>query len=445
MRSQISLVAAILVTLIAPARAGEPVVGEEVTVVEGAAVASPRAVFAGGSYLVIWQDGWPGANATADIVGVRLAPKTLAPAGEPFKICAADEAQFAPAIAAAGDVALVAWQDFRNGKDLDIRAVRVDAKTGKLLGEEIEVAVKAGNQARPAVAASGEGFLVVWQEARGGGTYGISGARVSKDGKVLDAKPVSYAESGANPVASASGGKYLVAWAQKKRRLSTSAALVDAATGKLEKVLGGKNGINGPCGNGIAIAHDGAGNFMTVAGRESFPNPWGWPGPGAVLLSRVNAGGATPEANLDYAYRLNNVCGRKVPNVVDTATWGKADKWHAGAPGGFKGTRDGLWPNGWPGVAYDGKGAYLFVWVKGKIAPDRLNLTNLNIWLRGMDAKSLAVKVADRKVAAADGVDETRPVLVAGPVGEILLLYERLEPGAARRVAARAIGLAGGE
>ena len=100
MRGRLSLVAAILIAATASVRAVEPTVGEEVTVVKGAAVAAPRAVFAGGAYLVVWQDGWPGANATADIVGVRLTPKTLAPAGEPFKICAAPEAQFAPAIAA---------------------------------------------------------------------------------------------------------------------------------------------------------------------------------------------------------------------------------------------------------------------------------------------------------------------------------------------------------
>jgi hypothetical protein len=179
---------------------------------------------------------------------------------------------------------------------------------------------------------------------------------------------------------------------------------------------------------------------MTVAARESYPNPWGWPGPGAVTCSRVNKDGSTPESGLKYGYRLNNICGRKVSNVVDTATWGRSDKWHAGSPGGFKGTRDGLWPNGWPGVVYDGKGTYLFVWVKGKIAPDRLNLQNFDVWLRGMDAQSLAVNIQDRKVAADAGADETRPALVPGPAGRALLLYEKLKPGEKRRIAARTIG-----
>ncbi len=283
-RATVCFAALLLLAAGVPSPATEVTVGDEATVVEGATVASPRAVFAAGNYFVVWQDGWAGANATADVVGTRLKAGSLERIdAQPLKVCAAPEAQSAPDVAAAGNVVLVVWQDFRNGRDYDIRGVRVDAASGKKLGEEIEIAVRPKNQARPTVAAAGEVFLVVWQETRGIGTYGISGARVSKDGKVLDAKPLSYSESGANPRASASGGKFLVAWAATKRRLNTAAALVNAGTGKVEKTLGGKNGINGPCGNAIALAHDGAGGFMTVSAREGYPNPWGWPGPGAVL------------------------------------------------------------------------------------------------------------------------------------------------------------------
>ena len=138
---------------------------------------------------------------------------------------------------------------------------------------------------------------------------------------------------------------------------------LSAPTGEVVKALGV---INGPCSEAPAIAHDDAGNFMTVSAREGYPNPWGWPGPGAVLCSRVMADGSTPEANLKYGPKLSFICLRSVPNVVDGATWGKTSKsWDSGAVGGFPGTADGLWPNGWPTVAYDGRSAYLFAWVKG--------------------------------------------------------------------------------
>jgi hypothetical protein len=219
----------------------------------------------------------------------------------------------------------------------------------------------------------------------------------------------------------------------------TAAALGDLETGKPGAVLGVKGAINPRCADGTAVAHDGQGNFMTVSARESFPNPWGWPGPGCVLFSRVLTDGSAPESKYDLGYRLNNACARTVPHVVDTATWGNAKTWNAGAPGGFKGTADGLWPNGHPGAAADGKGGWLFVWVKGAITPDRLNLSNFDIWLRGIDGEKLTVTVADQKIAADEDVHETRPRLTNGPAGEALLVYERSKANDKRTIAARKI------
>jgi hypothetical protein len=56
-----------------------------------------------------------------------------------------------------------------------------------------------------------------------------------------------------------------------------------------------------------------------------------------------------------------------------------------------------------------------------------------------MDDRSLEVRFADRRAAGEPAADETRPVLVPGPGGEILLLYERLKAGEDRRLAARLI------
>jgi len=411
-------------------------IGEPRAVIAGPTIAQARGAFGEGIYLVVWQDGWSGVEATADIKGMRLTAGTLEPLDpEPITICAAADAQESPAVAYAGGVFLVVWQDFRNGKDYDIRGLLLDAKTGRPRGSEIEIAVRTSSQARPAVASDGKQFNVAWQEARGD-LHGIQGVRVSAAGQVLDDKPHTYAETGSSPALIVSSGKVLVAWAMKERTSGkTAAALVDPATGQKTKDLGI---INTCCGDRPAVAHDGKDGFMTVAGRASSPDPWGWGGPGAVVLSRVQADGATPESKLNYAYRLSNLCSRSVPNVVDAAVWKGAKTWNAGAVGGFQGTEDGLWPAGLPAVAHDGQGSYLFAWVKGTLARDRLNLLNLDIWVRGMDAQTLEVRVADQK-AAATAADETRPVLVNGPAGEILLLSERLQSGEPRRVEARRI------
>lgn len=410
--------------------------GKTTHIVRGPLVGAPRAAFGSGTYLAVWSEGWAGQGATADIMGIRIAPGTLDPIDkEPIRICPAPEAQDEPVIAFANGMFLVAWQDLRNGKDLDIRAVLVDGLTGKPVSAEIEVAGGAGNQARPAVSSDGESFLLVWQDIRGRDTYGISGIRISFSGKFLDPAPASLAERGSSPAVCGSGSGFLVTWAEGR---SCHGALVDASTGNVKKRLGI---INSACSDGTSIAHDGSGNFMTASAREPYPNSWGWPGPGAVLCSRVGADGTVPEAGLKYGYRQGNICSRSVPNVVDSATWGSSKGWEAGAPGGFKGTASGLWPNGWPSVVWDGRGSYLFAWVRGRIAEDHLNLSGFRVWLRGMSADTLEVTTADQEAAMDEGGDLIRPALVAGPPGEILLLFLQVQQGKGRAIAARRIAV----
>lgn len=90
-------------------------------------------------------------------------------------------------------------------------------------------------------------------------------------------------------------------------------------------------------------------------------------------------------------------------------------------------------------MAADGKGAYLFAWVKGTLGRDRLTVSNQDVWVRGTDGRTLAVKWDDRKAAADPDADETHPVLVKGPAGEFLLVNERSKSGEPRRIAARLI------
>jgi len=333
-------------------------------------------------------------------------------------------------------VFLVAWQDFRNGSDYDIRAVLLDAVTGKQHGPELAVAVRPGNQAKPAIASDGKTFLVVWQEAVAPDAFGIRGVRISSAGAVLDAVPHTYAREGTSPAAAGSGGQFLVTWATRQGRGATAAALVAPATGLVSRDLGTINSI---CSENTWVAADAGGAFVRVSAREGYPNPWGWPGPGAILASRVLGDGATPESRLNYGQRQSNVTARTVSNVVDTATWGKTSKtWDAGAVGGFPGTADGLWPNGWPTVTVAGENLYLFAWVKGVISKDRLSLTDFSIWLRGVDAETLAPRVPERQVAT----NETQPVLVTGPAGESLLLTLRVDPHT-RAILTRTVGAEG--
>lgn len=410
------------------------IVVSEVTVAEGSLVTCPCVVSGGGICFVVWQNGWAGMNGTADILGMRLDTETLKLLdSSPIRVCTAPESQSHPAVARGNDVFFVVWQDIRNDKDYDIRGAIIDVQTGKIIVPDFPVAERPRNQAKPSVAWMGKHFLVVWQEAYERDVYGIMGTRVLSDGKVIDQQPLVYSKTGANPVVCFSEDKAVAVWSDGQ---TTSGCMVDPVEGKAIGPVGKKGKVNMRCPNDIAIADDGKGNFMVVSAREPFPNPWGWPGPGAVLCSRVNADGSAPEESVDYGYYLNNVCGRKVSNVVDTATWGKSDRWLAGAPGGFKGTADGMWPYGNPSVAWDGKGSFIFAWVKGKILPDRLNLSDYEIWLRGMNSQTLAVTLQDCKVVGGNGTDALSPVLVSGVSGEFVLVYEVRRAGEKTKIVA---------
>jgi hypothetical protein len=87
-------------------------------------------------------------------------------------------------------------------------------------------------------------------------------------------------------------------------------------------------------------------------------------------------------------------------------------------------------------LAFSGEGLCLFAWVKGKISQDRLTLGQYDVWLRGMDHDSLQVRWPDRKLVGNENMDETRPALVAGPKGEVLLLYEQIPAEGLRRIVA---------
>jgi hypothetical protein len=432
----------LLSLLLVPVAPAEPerglTVSDARTIAEGGSVARPSAAFGQCVYLVVWRRGWPGVGGAADIVALRLEPATLRRRDhEPIGVCTADEAQDAPQVAFHGGAFLVVWQDFRNGRDFDIVGSLVDADTGHLIRKEIFVATGDSNQVFPAVAAIHDGFLVVWQDWRGEGQYGVSSRRVSLAGELLGPQAEDITDLGARPAIARSADNLLITWVTGARRGVTSAALLRAKDGAVVQDL---KTIIACCPREASVAGDGRGNFWAVSARTPYPDPWGWGGPGAVVCARVRAGGEVPDGQAKY--NSSQLSERKVPNVVDAASWGDQPNgpWRAGAVGGFPGTHDGLWPRGLPTLAFAGEGLYLFAWVKGKISQDRLTLGQYDVWLRGMDHDSLQVRWPDRKLVGNESTDETRPALIAGPKGEVLLLYEQIPvEGPCRIVAHRLV------
>jgi hypothetical protein len=195
MRSKLGIVIVFAVSLSSPiVRGAESLSGEKVLPLhDGRDAYTPAVAFVKDGYLVAWQSGRlapgdlrEGLKFNGDIVGCRVSKIGDVLSKEPFVICGAKDLQQRPRIAAGKDVALVVWQDLRNGKDWDVYAARVSPE-GKVLDPDgVLVSGGAHNQAKPNVAWDGTTFIVVWQDYRGGKKYEVYAARVDTAGKVLE-------------------------------------------------------------------------------------------------------------------------------------------------------------------------------------------------------------------------------------------------------------------
>jgi len=370
----------------------------------------------------------------AEILGLRIQASNLQPVDSgPIRIASGSGAMDRPAVAYREGAFLVVWEDFRNGRDADIYGALVNPQTGAVSVTDLKIADGPANQARPDVSASASGFFGVWQESSERGIYEIRGRGISASGRVADPGRV-YATEGANPRVAFSGQKLLLSWTSGTNRGGVSASLLTATGDEVDQSLGV---INSCCPEGLRITPVGEADFWVVSAREAFPNPWGWPGPGAVTFSRVLGDGTCPESKLDYGGRLTKLSERAVPNVVDAATWGDSGVWNAGVPGGFPGTKDGLWPHGMPSIVCNGQGTVLFAWVKGLVGKDRLSLSELDIWVAAFDAADPARTTKDLRLDGGKGTDHVFPLLCADPAGGLALFYLKLVQDEQRQIAAR--------
>jgi len=409
-------IAAACLTLAAGVRAAglAPADAVELAPAKDALQRFPHAAFGSGKFLVVWQDGWNGDGGKSDIRGAFLAggapAKSFAVTGDAF-------VQERPALAASKDAFLVAWQDWRGGKDADIYAARVSAEGKVLDAEGIAIATGAGTQCNPTVASDGEGFIVAWQGIAGEGAYGVRAVRVGADGAVKDAKPLALG-TGGTPAAAFGEGKYLVVWT------TDPAARTTTVQGSLIPP-GGAAGAAFPVMKICTLAPSvaaGTKGFVVVATSRPYPSPWGWGGPAGVVGARVTFAGGAPDAGVSYDYYHKGLSARSRPNILDSSRWKrKGGAWPAGQVGGFGGTENDQWPHYFSAIAPHGDG-FVSVWVRRKIR---------NRWmLHDADLYGSRVSTDPWRVPEQGGVEisagernEGFPCLASGG-GKILLVYE---------------------
>lgn len=142
----------------------------------------PRVAWTGTRFLVVWDEE---RGESRDVLGARVTPEGLVLDRPGFVISAASGEQRAPAVARAGDVAWVVWEDTRRGQsDIFGARVREDGTVLEPAGVAISTASRA--QHEPRVASVGDKSFVVWTDERGGERSRIRGARVAADGTVIN-------------------------------------------------------------------------------------------------------------------------------------------------------------------------------------------------------------------------------------------------------------------
>ncbi len=228
-RAVVIPVAVLLVVAVAAARAAETL-SEETLLAPADAGASefypggkdayyPGAAFGRNTYLIAWQ---AGRMQEGDIVACRVDITGKVLDEKPFVVSAAEDDQERPKAAFGNGVFLVVWNDLRNGKDYDVHAARVSPDGKVLDADGFVVSGGAHNQTKPRLAFDGEHFVVAWMDFRNGKNYQICCARVSSEGKVLDPEGIAVTRNYQNvepAVASPGGRRSLIVFAESSYRM----------------------------------------------------------------------------------------------------------------------------------------------------------------------------------------------------------------------------------
>jgi len=255
---------------------------------------TPAVAFGKAVYLVVWTEGAPVELGRARILATRLSPegKVLDPkAIEVAPNKNADGPQTCPRVAFCKDVFLVVWQDFRNGKDYDVLGARISPEGKVLDAEPIKVAAGGGTQAMPDVATDGNGFMVVFQahpESPKQLVYktlavpvGVDG-RVGQQAEVMEQPHPKIAWDGANYLVVAGGtNAYFIGGRMFTRLVGPD--------GQPKAKMGEHAAGVTPQARYSISAQPGKGWFLAT--NRVNTDAWGWNGPGAMMCYFVTSEG----------------------------------------------------------------------------------------------------------------------------------------------------------
>jgi len=179
----------------------------------------PAVLWGGDNFFVVWQDKRSGKR--WEIYGARVTPggEVLDPEGILIARGKSSNDQVTPALAFDGENYIVVWQGQQKGV-WNIYSARV-SRAGEVLEEKpLRIDPGTHDQVFPAVAFDGKGYLIVWQDFRGGKLWDIYGAKITPRGEFPDLKVlrfrITYGDQFGSdqwrPVISWNGSYHFVVW-----------------------------------------------------------------------------------------------------------------------------------------------------------------------------------------------------------------------------------------
>lgn len=233
--------------------------------------------FDGTNYLVVWSDALNVVTEGTYVARVSRDGNVLDKDG--ILVSSHPAAGQGAAVSFDGTNFLVVWVDGRDpGTASAVYGARV-AKDGSVLDPAgIPIAAAASYQYGPSVSFNGENYLVVWADRRNGTFPDVYGARVGIDGVVLDPAGISI-RSNARwkyvPAVSFDGTQHLVVWMEGVAVLGARVASYGNVLDADPLVISPNEGWTG----GVSVAFDGTNHLVT------------WDGARGIQGTRVSTGG----------------------------------------------------------------------------------------------------------------------------------------------------------
>ncbi len=180
---------------------------------------NPSISFDGTHYLVVWED----YRGDAAIYGARVGTDGIVLDTTGIPISTANHVQKGPAIAFDGQNYLVVWQDSRNlGWDIYGTLVNQDGMVLDTIG--IAISTAPFYQMEPAVTFDGLNYIVAWHVEYSASNYHIFGAKLNREGEVIDSFVVSDQPGNQTSPALAHG--------QENQILITYSGFIDSINGR---------------------------------------------------------------------------------------------------------------------------------------------------------------------------------------------------------------------